>query len=252
MNEPIHILIVDDEPNIRLMLRTALSADGYVIDEAHDGRDGLDAIARSQPDVMILDLSMPVLDGMGVLRELKDLPPERRPRVIVLTAYGTISAAVSATRLGAMDFLEKPILPDEVREAVKAVLNEPLSITQAPGAAANDPLAGGYEAVLDRIRKALRLAQFTDAETLLMKVADLALNDAAYFNLLGVLYEARHQWHLARKLYGKAIRADKRYEPAQTNMRRIYELHTFGKARDPISLGDEADIWYARLPAWTT
>ena len=73
---------------------------------------------------MILDLSMPVLDGVGVLNELKGVRPDRKPRVIVLTAYGSIPVAVKATRLGAMDFLEKPVAPDEVRESVEAVLAE--------------------------------------------------------------------------------------------------------------------------------
>ena len=121
-----HILIVDDESNIRLMLKTTLTSVGYSVEEAVDGREALDAIERRVPEVMILDLSMPRLDGIGVLNELKGMPPERKPRVIVLTAYGSIPVAVKATRLGAMDFIEKPVSPDEVRESVEAVLNEVL------------------------------------------------------------------------------------------------------------------------------
>jgi DNA-binding response OmpR family regulator len=240
------ILIVDDETNIRLMLRTTLMTEGYHIFEAGDGREALNVIDREMPDLMILDLSMPVLDGMGVLNELKGMRPDKKPRVIVLTAYGSISTAVKATRLGAMDFLEKPISPDEVRESVAAVLAEPLPRPQADSA--EDSLSGGYAGVLDRIRKAMRLAKYADAETLLMKAADLAHNDAAYFNLLGILYEARREHRLARKFYGKAIAADKRYEPAQINMRRLYELNTFGRTQQPVTLGDEPDVWYAKLP----
>jgi DNA-binding response OmpR family regulator len=240
-----HILIVDDETNIRLMLRATLMTEGYTVEEATNGREGLDAVGARVPDVMILDLSMPEIDGMGVLKALQGLRPSKRPKVIVLTAYGSIPAAVKATRLGAIDFLEKPVSPAEVREAVEAALAEP--IPRTPGES-DDELAGGYEAVLDRARKALRLAKYTDAESLMMKAADLADHDAAYFNLLGVLYESQRQWRLAKKFYGKSIVQDKHYEPAQKNMRRIYELERFGKSTEAVTLGDEPDIWFARMP----
>jgi len=248
MSKPIHILIADDETNVRLVLHTALSSVGYEVSEATDGRAALDAISRDNPDVMILDLSMPALDGFGVLSELKGVRADRKPRVIVLTAYGSISAAVKATRLGAMDFLEKPVTPDEVREAVEAVLDTPLPRPSANAADGNDPLAGGYAGVLDRVRKSLRLAQYADAETLLMKAADLAHKDAAYFNLLGALYETQRQWRLAKKFYNKALSADKRYEPALQNLRRLYELQTRGATTYGLVLGDEGDVWVARLP----
>jgi DNA-binding response OmpR family regulator len=240
------VLLVDDETNIRLMLRTTLQSVGYTILEASNGREALDIIDKRHPDVMVLDLSMPQLDGMGVLTELKNVRPDKKPRIVILTAYGSISAAVRAIRLGAIDFLEKPISPDEVRESVEAAFAEPIVM---PGASLQeDPLAGGYAGVLDRVRKSLRLAKYTDAETLLMKAADLAHKDAAYFNLLGVLYESQRQWRLAKKFYGKAIGADKRYEPAQKNLRRIYELTQFGSSREPVTLGDESDVYMAKLP----
>jgi DNA-binding response OmpR family regulator len=244
--KPTTILIADDETNIRLMLRTTLETSGYQVCEAVDGLDALRFIDRQTPDLMILDLSMPEIDGLAVLQQLKGVRPEKKPRVIVLTAYGSVATAVKATRLGAMDFLEKPVSPDEVRESVAAVLAE--SLPYPPPSGADEPISGGYAGVLDRVRKAMRLANYTDAETLLMKAADLAHKDAAYFNLLGILYEAQREYRLARKFYGKAIATDKRYKPAQTNMRRIYELHTFGRSNEPATLGDEPDLWYAKLP----
>jgi Flp pilus assembly protein TadD len=119
----------------------------------------------------------------------------------------------------------------------------------APMAQSNgEELAGGYEAVLDRVRKALRLAKYTDAESLIMKAADLADKDSAYFNLLGVLYESQRQWRLAKKFYGKAIAYDKNYEPAQKNMRRIYELEQFGRSHEAVTFGDEPQVWFVRQP----
>lgn len=236
------ILITDDEKNIRLMLRIALEQEGYVVEEAADGAEALEAIARCLPDLLMLDLNMPVLDGMAVLERLRAANVSTgKPKVVVLTAYGSIAAAVKATRLGAVDFLEKPITPDELRETVKGVLDE--ARTEARFAAMARPseaqLSGGYEGVLDRVRKALRAADTTSAESLLMRAADLTGGrDAPYFNLLGVLYETQRQWRLAKKFYGRAMRSDRKYEPAEQNMRRMYELETFGKTELPVALGD--------------
>jgi len=86
--------------------------------------------------------------------------------------------------------------------------------------------------------------------TLLMKAADR--NDqqsAEYFNLLGVLYEAQGKWRLARKCYVKALDAEEDYQPARANLRRLLELHRYGRSSQAIVLGDEAeDIWFAKLP----
>jgi len=107
-----------------------------------------------------------------------------------------------------------------------------------------------YDQVLDRIRKTLRMADYPNAEALLMKAADQKDNQsAAYFNLLGVLYEAQHRWRLARKCYGKALDADEGYMPAKANMRRLAELQSYGHSAQAILLGDESDdVWFARIP----
>ena len=85
------------------------------------------------------------------------------------------------------------------------------------------------------------MANLATAESLLMRVAESREKQSAeYFNLLGILYEAQAKWRLARKCYGKAIAADKNFVPAQSNMRRLYELQNFGKSAEPVLLGDEA------------
>jgi len=230
------------------MLRTALESDGYAVTEASNGREALEAIKINTPDLMVLDLNMPVLDGMAVLEQMKTLAAGiARPRVIILTAYGSIPAAVKATRLGALDFLEKPISPSELRQAVKSVLVEP-ELDTPPDVVVDVP--GGYELVLSRIRKLLRLAEYETAMSLLMKAADRKDQQSAeYFNLLGVLYEAQRKWRLAQKCYDKAITADEHYQPARMNLRRLMELRRHGRSSHAIMLGDEAeDIWLAKLP----
>ncbi|MGD0463625.1 MAG: response regulator [Tepidisphaeraceae bacterium] len=245
--KPASILITDDESGIRLMLRTALESDGYNVSEASNGREALEAVRSHTPDLMVLDLNMPVLDGMAVLEQMKSLAGIAKPRVIILTAYGSIPAAVKATRLGALDFLEKPITPSELRQAVRGVLDEP-EWDSPPDITLDVP--GGYDLVLTRIRKLLRLAEYETAMSLLMNAADR--NDqqsAEYFNLLGVLYEAQRKWRLARKCYSKALGTDDNYQPARANLRRLLELQRYGRSSQAIVLGDEAeDVWFAKLP----
>jgi CheY-like chemotaxis protein len=244
--KPISVLITDDESNIRLLIRTALETEGYSVSEAANGREALDAVRRLRPDLMILDLNMPVLDGMAVLEQMK-LISEPRPRVVVLTAYGSIPTAVHATRLGAADFLEKPVTPADLRKCLLSLMTEP-DPQPAVAQAAEPP--GGYDTVLERVRKALRLMNLADAEALLMAAAERRdQQSAAYFNLLGILYESQHRWRLARKCFGKALDADERYEPARTNFRRLDEMHRYGKTERRVILGDEPEqLLIAELP----
>jgi CheY-like chemotaxis protein len=116
------VLIADDEQRIRLALRTCLEAEGYEVYEARDGREAVDAVVRGAPDVLLLDLAMPVLDGLSALRELAASGKNARPRVIVLTAYGSVSAAQMAHELGVIAFLEKPVMPEALRAAVAMAL----------------------------------------------------------------------------------------------------------------------------------
>jgi CheY-like chemotaxis protein len=245
--KPASILIADDESNIRLTIGEALKSEGYQVWEAANGKEALAAIEKHPPDLLVLDLNMPVMDGMAVLEHLKSQVGRNKPRVIMLTAYGSIAAAVRATRLGALDFLEKPITPSELRRMVRSIFNEPELDAPTIGTIAA-PVE--YEKALAHIRKALRLADLSNAESLLEKAAEQRNQyTAEYFNLLGVLYEAQHKWRLARKCYDKAIAADAHFEPPQVNMRRLYELQARGRTTHPVNLGDETDeVWFARLP----
>ena len=238
------VLVTDDQSNIRTLLRTALEVEGYAVSEAADGRAALDAVRRDQPDLMILDLNMPVLDGMAVLEQMKSVAGHR-PRIIVLTAYGSIPTAVLATRLGADDFLEKPVLPDDLRRSVRGVLDAP---TPATAAAAGSP--GAYEDALDRVRRALRTMDLSEAEsTLAEAITGRGRQAAAHLNLLGVLYESQHRWRLARRFYGKAIDADPAHTAAKTNFVRIDQILRTGRSDLRVCLGDEPDdVWFAQLP----
>ena len=120
MNASKCVLIVDDEPNVRLMLRTTLETAGYRVLEAADGLAALAQLRQTSCDLILMDLRMPEVDGMWALyrlRERGDTTP-----VVVLTAHGSIPDAVTAMKLGACDFLAKPVTPDALRAVVAAVI----------------------------------------------------------------------------------------------------------------------------------
>src|SRR5262245_5973214 len=110
MSRTNRVLIVEDEPNVRLVFGTALEAPGVELATAEDGEAALKALKKKPADLVLLDLQMPNLDGMGLLRRLRaggnDVP------VVVITAHGSVPDAVAAMRLGAIDFLAKPMTPE--------------------------------------------------------------------------------------------------------------------------------------------
>jgi len=117
------VLIVDDEENIREMSRLALEASGYEVGEAENGLEAFAIIGGDESwDLVLLDQKMPGLIGTEVLRRLKVMLPAAR--VIMMTAYASIDLAVEAMKLGASDFVRKPMTPEILRNAVAAALTK--------------------------------------------------------------------------------------------------------------------------------
>ncbi len=106
------ILIIDDEKNIREIFSLLLEEQGYAVQEAKNGTEGLKKTQTFFPDVVLLDMNLPDLSGIEVLAKIKEYLPVCE--VIIITAFGTIKTAVEATKLGAYDYLEKPIDNDEL------------------------------------------------------------------------------------------------------------------------------------------
>ena len=114
------ILVIDDEAAIRDSLRMILEYDGYECLPAPGGEEGLARIAADAPDMVFLDVKMPGMDGLEVLRRIRHLD-ETLP-VVMISGHGTVSTAVEATRLGAFDFLEKPISTERVKVTIRNAL----------------------------------------------------------------------------------------------------------------------------------
>lgn len=121
MNPPC-ILIVDDEANIRFVLKHALKHEGYIIDTAAHGAEALNKLAETAYDLLLLDLHMEPVDGLQVLNAVREQDPDLT--VIILTAYSSVESAVEALRLGAFDYLFKPTTPDVIRQRVREGLQQ--------------------------------------------------------------------------------------------------------------------------------
>ncbi len=120
MKQQIKILVVDDEEIVRLSYFRALSQESCQVDVVKSGGDALQMMGRRAFDVVLLDQRMPGMDGMTVLRTIKEKWPESE--VIMITGYPEVDSAKEAVTLGAYDYLTKPIGPDDVINAANGAL----------------------------------------------------------------------------------------------------------------------------------
>jgi DNA-binding response OmpR family regulator len=126
MNPKNTILVVDDEDTIREVVRRYLELEGFQVYEAADGFEALDAIKAHQPDLIVLDLMLPGIDGLSLTQHLRQ---DREIPIIMLTAKGEASDRIRGLDLGADDYITKPFSPQEVVSRVKAVLRRVDSTT---------------------------------------------------------------------------------------------------------------------------
>jgi DNA-binding response OmpR family regulator len=132
------LLVVDDEANIRQMMRLTLEAAGFEVDEAATGEDALARFGDGHAlAAVLLDQKMPGMDGLETLRRLKQRLPEAC--VIMVTAFASIDLAVDAMRLGATDFLRKPMTPEALRASVAAALASRPRVPLKPASPAGPP-----------------------------------------------------------------------------------------------------------------
>ncbi|MEO5357719.1 MAG: sigma-54 dependent transcriptional regulator [Nitrospirae bacterium YQR-1] len=156
------VLIVDDEDSIRLLLLRILEDEGYTIKSASNGRDALSVCESYRPHLILLDIKMPQMDGLTFIEEFKRRDfSSYDTDFIVLTAYGTVESAVKAMKLGAMDFITKPLSdPNVLRFSVQKaydrrlllIENEALKTEQFKGLPPLEIIFGGMEDVLEQVR----------------------------------------------------------------------------------------------------
>ncbi len=203
------ILIVDDEKNIRLTVTRALEPLGYEISSAVNGEEALQKLKEQAFGLILLDLRMPGMDGMEVLRQVVKLRPDIR--VIILSAHGTIENAVEAIKLGAVDFIQKPFAPQELRDIVTQVIDR----DKIEAAQASD-----YDTHLALVKRCMSGRHFEAAMEHARQAIGIDPSRPEAFNLIGALHEIEGDSVEAMKNYRVALDLDPTYEPAWQNLRR--------------------------------
>jgi DNA-binding response OmpR family regulator len=217
------ILVVDDEKNIRLTLSQALETLGIPVQTAADGEEAMQKLQDSDFSLVLLDLKLPGMDGLEVLRRIRESRP--KTRVIMITAHGTIDYAVEAMKLGAVDFLRKPFSPAEIRRLVSRVLER------------QDPDGEGppdYQTLINEARDHFRQGELESAWEFTRRAVAVNPGRAEAYNLLGALLEIKHDRLAAQKFYRAALMIDPTYRPAGENLEKITSRRQLG----PIDLGE--------------
>ena len=201
-----NVLVADDEKSIRLTVQQALSTQGYDVAVAVDGPTALEQLEATPTDLLLLDIQMPGINGIEVLQKAMTLQPSLK--VIMVSAHGSVDNAVDAMKLGAVDYLQKPFTPSELREAVARVLNR------------EDMPAGDYEAQIEQARGMAKAGKYDDAITLAKQCIGSHPENAAGFNLLGELLEVSGDQPEALKNYRVALDLDPSFKTASNNLER--------------------------------
>ena len=164
------ILVVDDEPEIRSVLSGVLEDEGYVVNAAASGEAALEALPDGDFDLVLLDVWLPGMDGMEVLARIQELPPAGRPEVVMISGHGSVEAAVKATKVGAFDFLEKPLSIEKVLVAAKnAVARRSLELenTRLKGDVGSRYRIIGESVPIKALRQQLSLMAATNGRVLI-------------------------------------------------------------------------------------
>jgi CheY-like chemotaxis protein len=212
------ILIVDDEKNIRLALSMSLEKLEVPVETAASGEEALEKLAQGGYELMLLDLRMPGMDGMEVLRRVSQQMPELK--IIIITAYGSIDLAVEAMKLGAVDFLQKPFDANQVREMVRRILEKPGE-------------EHGYWDYLALAKERINEGYFEVAGVYAQKAVFLDPDRPEALNLLGGISESTGNRREAEEYYRASLARYPHYTAAKLNLERL--------ARSPYSR--EGIIW---------
>lgn len=210
----LNILVVDDDKNIRFLLTQCLEESGYHVVPAVDGEHALEKMHENEFDLVMLDMKLPGMDGITVLRKIKSLAPEQA--VVIITAHGTIETAVEAMKIGAADYLQKPFTPEEIRAIVQHNLVKGEQIPACPGGDAEQRIADA--------RQLIKHGNSADAAGTLLAILSADPGRADVFNLIGVADERRGDLDSARRMYRVAATLDPSYLPAVRNLDRICQL----------------------------
>jgi len=212
------ILVVDDEKNIRLTMSQSLEPLGMPVQTAVNGEEALQKLREDPFGLVFLDLKMPGMDGMEVLHRIKEKWP--KIRVIIITAHGSIESAVEAMKLGAVDFIQKPFSPGEIRELATRVLERE---------ALDEESATDYGTLIELAKRHITDRSFDTALELVRKAIATDPAQPVAYNLYGALIEMKGNRLEAQKFYRATLDIDPTYKPARDNLDRTTSWHKYGK-----------------------
>jgi DNA-binding response OmpR family regulator len=218
------ILVVDDEKNIRLTMTQSLEPLEIPLQTAINGEEALQKLRNGPFGLVFLDLKMPGMDGMKILGQIRNNWP--KTRVIIITAHGSIESAVEAMKLGAVDFIQKPFSPGEIRELATLVLGRE---------ALDEGSAVDYRSLIELSKRHISDREFAAARETVRKAIAADPAQPEGYNLLGALLEIKGEGLEAQKFYRAALDIDPTFKPAYANLERATSLNKFGK----IDLGPE-------------
>jgi len=225
------VLIVDDEKNIRLTLKTALSKAGYEVETAVNGEDGLTKLKEEEIPVVLLDMKMPGMDGIQFLKEVTD--KDIATKVIMITGYSSVETAVETLKLGAVDYLRKPFKPEEIISIVEDVF-ERHEIENS------EKEVESFDDYIMLAKNAINKRDFSKAKEMLQEATSLNSEKPEPFNFLGIIYEMQHKQAEAMKMYRAALALDPGYKPANDNIERAGE--SMGSIDlDNVNFGDDEE-----------
>lgn len=204
-----NVLIVDDEKNIRMTLVQALETLDLETDTAVNGEEALQKLGGTEFTLVLLDLKMPGMDGMEMLRRLRQT--RKDIKVIIITAYGSVESAVEAMKLGAVDFLQKPFSPQDVRDLISQVLDRDKI---------DEKKASDYSSLTELGKRHIVDGRYAAARGLFENAVSLDTTKPDAYNLLGAVTEIMGDTLQAQKYYRAALAIDPSYQPSLKNLDR--------------------------------
>jgi DNA-binding NtrC family response regulator len=204
------ILVIDDTKNIKMMIGKILSTEGYQVDLAENGHEGLVLFNNTEYDLVLLDIRMPHMNGTEVLKLIKENKPDTS--VIIITAYPTIKNAVDCIKLGAVDYLRKPFSAEKIKHVVEKIIERD-NLTSLN--------TDSYELAIEYAKKCINKRNFDEAINFLKKAVSIKIDGAEPFNLLGNVFELREDFSDAKKYYNIALQFEPENEVIVENIKRI-------------------------------
>lgn len=211
------ILIVDDSKNIRITIQHLLENENHEFDIAMNGEEALDKILTNEFDLVFLDIRMPTMDGMEVLREIRK--KGNKTPVVILSAYGTVDNAVEAMKLGVVDFMTKPFTPTEIRELLQS-FEKREALTEEDEEPEKELSLAELEQYVKRL---ISSEKYEKAMDILKKYLEKYQDSGIIYYYLGLLSESREDFEKALKYYRTALVFNNELVQAEINLSKLLE-----------------------------